>query len=243
MPTDRAIHVFDNPVVLSRAAAELFEEEAHSAAAARGRFTLVLSGGSTPRRLFERLAAHYRDRIPWKRTHVFWSDERYVPPDHPESNFALAESKLLPYVHVPPSQIHRIPTEFASHETSALEYEVTLRRQFPRDDAPSFDLVQLGLGGDGHTASLFPGLLPDGDRWVEAVVGPAYRPPPERITLTFKALNGARTVVFLVTGKEKHRALRAVLDEPDAHPNLPATRIRPSGGVVWLVDRPAYDGN
>ena len=242
MTSERTVHVFDDPDALSRAAADLIEREASAAVAARGRFTLVLSGGSTPGRLFHHLAADRRDSIPWRSAHLFWSDERFVPPDHPDSNFAMAQAKLLPHLRIPSSHIHRIPTELASHEAAAIEYEVTLRRCFPNDDAPSFDVVLLGLGGDGHTASLFPGLIPAGEHWVAAVTGPAYRPPPDRVTLTFNALNGARTIAFLVTGKEKHGALRAVLDEPELHPDLPAAHIRPRGNLAWLVDRQAYDG-
>jgi 6-phosphogluconolactonase len=243
MTPARSVHVFDDSDALSRAAADEIEREAIDATAARLQFMFVLSGGSTPGRLFEHLAAHRRDRIPWRDTEIFWADERFVPPDHLDSNFAMAEAKLLTHVPIPPSHIHRIPTESTSPTTSALEYETTLHGCFPDADSPAFDVVLLGLGEDGHTASLFPGQGSDGDKWVESVTGPPYRPPRERITLTLRALNGAETVIFLVTGKEKHRALRAMLDDPDGHPDVPATHIRPRGKTLWLVDREAYDGS
>ncbi len=239
MPTDALVHVFDDADLLSRAAADLLEREALAAVDARGRFSLVLSGGSTPRRLFTLLAEDYRSRIPWQDTHVYWSDERFVPPDHPDSNVGSATESLLSHVQIPPAQIHRILTDLASPAAAATAYEALLRRHFP-GDAPTFDLVLLGMGPDGHTASLFPGRSLASDHWVEAVTGPEYRPPRERITLSLKAINGARTIAFLVTGKEKHGALRAVIDAPESHPDLPAAHIRPRGRVEWFVDRQAH---
>lgn len=236
------LHVFDDSLELSRSAARLIENAAQCAVRERGRFTLVLSGGTTPRRLFEHVARHQNRDLPWQRTHLFWSDERFVPPDHPHSNFALAEATLLPHLHIPPTQIHRVPTERASHESSAIDYEVVLRNCFPHRDTPAFDLVLLGLGADGHTASLFPGFVPDPDRWVQPVTGPPDRPPIHRITMTYTALNGARTVAFLVTGVEKHAALRAVIDSPDSHPEFPAAHIQPQERLEWFVDRAAYEG-
>lgn len=235
-----AVQVFETGSELSRAAAELLKKVALDTTARRGRFTVVLPGGSTPRPLFRLLAREYRDVIPWSKAHVFWSDERYVPPDHPDSNFAAAEADLLLHVKIPPIQIHRIPTDFRSPDAAAIEYEVRLRSLFPTDDAPAFDLALLGLGADGHTASLFPGALQDDDRWVAAVLGPPGRPPRERITLTAKALNGAGTAVFLVAGVEKHYAIGSLLDQRGA--NLPAAAIHPRDDLIWMIDRAAYGG-
>lgn len=232
------VKVFETLSELSRAAAELVENVARQSAAAHGRFNLVLSGGSTPRPLFKLLARDYKDAIPWRKTHVFWSDERYVAPDHLDSNFAAAESDLLQHVPILPAQVHRVPTDFRSPASAAIEYGVKLHSLFPDADAPEFDLALLGLGADGHTASLFPGASLDGNRWVAAVVGPDYHSPRNRITLTPTALNGTRIAAFLVSGEEKYHALQRVLGSGDA--NLPAAAIHPREKLIWLVDRPAF---
>ena len=238
---DDTIRVFDSLDALSAEAAGLVVQTATDAVRRRGRFDLVLSGGSTPRRLFKLLARLDRKAMPWKKTHVFWSDERYVPPDSRDSNFAAAEADLLQHVHVPPLQIHRVPTDYHSHESAAIEYETRLRTLFPNVDSPPFDLALLGIGDDGHTASLFPGssILENDRRWAAAVTGPEYRPPIHRITLTLRALNGARVAAFLVAGADKREALRGVLSGAAAE--LPAARIRPREELIWMVDRDAYD--
>ena len=235
-----AVQVFESLSELSRAAAELIKKEALKSASARGRFNLVLSGGSTPRRLFKLLAREYRDSIPWRQTHVFWSDERYVAPDHLESNFAAAEADVLQHVPIPALQVHRIPTDFHSPESAAIEYDVKLHNLFPTGDAPGFDLALLGIGADGHTASIFPGSPMDSDRWVAAVVGPEHHPVRNRITLTPKALNGARVATFLVSGPEKHGVLQSLFAAKGEH--LPAAAIHPREQLIWLVDRAAHDG-
>lgn len=238
MVKDDAVKVFESQSGLSREAAELVKRVAADSVRRRGRFNLVLSGGTTPRPLFKLLAREYRHAIAWRKTHVFWSDERYVAPDHRDSNFAAAEADLIQHVPIPATQVHRIPTDFRSHESAAIEYEVKLRSLFPAADAPEFDLVLLGLGGDGHTASLFPGQSPATDKWVAGVSGPDYRPPRDRITLTPAALNGARVAAFLVCGDEKHQALRSLLSGSRA--DLPAALIHPREELIWLVDRRAY---
>ncbi len=235
------VQVFASLSELSRAAADLVKKVADESVARHGRFHLVLSGGSTPRPLFKLLARDYRHAIPWRTTHVFWSDERYVPPDHHDSNFATAESDLIQHVPIPAMQVHRIPTDFRSSESAAIEYDVTLNSLFPNAEVPQFDLALLGLGADGHTASLFPGASYDGNRWVAAVVGPSYRPPRERITLTPRALNGSRIAAFLVCGPEKHRAVQSLLGSTATA--LPAAEIRPRERLIWLIDRPAHDGH
>ena len=235
-----AVQVFESLSDLSRATAELIKKEALKSASARGRFNLVLSGGSTPRRLFKLLAREYRDAIPWRKTHVFWSDERYVAPDHLESNFAAAEADFLQHVAVPALQVHRIPTDFRAPKSAAIEYEVKLHTLFPTGAAPEFDLALLGIGADGHTASLFPGSPIDIDRWVTAVEGPEHLAVRNRITLTPKALNGARVAAFLVSGPEKHHVLQSLFAAEGT--NLPAAAIHPREKLIWLVDRAAHDG-
>lgn len=243
MRSDRndTIKVFDSLDALSAEAADLVRRMASDSVGQRGRFNLVLSGGSTPRRLFKLLARMDRGSIPWKQTHVFWADERYVAPDSRESNFAAAAADLLQHVQIPPLQIHRIPTDYHSHEAAAIEYEMRLRSLFRDFDSPAFDLALLGMGGDGHTASLFPGvsISYDSRRWAAAVTAPEYRPPIYRITLTLSALNGARVAAFLVTGADKRDTLHDVLG--GASPDLPAARIRPREELIWMVDRAAFD--
>jgi 6-phosphogluconolactonase len=226
-------------------------------------FRIALSGGRTPRGLYEALAeAHGRDarRIPWSRAEFFWGDERHVPPDHPDSNYRMAREALLSRVPVPPEHIHRIPAEVKSAEEAASTYEHTVRAAFGLDakDGPAaadggdhapgpptaawprFDLILLGLGPDGHVASLFPGsdALLEKRRlvaapWVE-------RLHAHRITLTLPVLNAAACVLFLVSGGDKAETLRGVLEAPTGTASYPAQLVRPAeGSVVWLVDRDA----
>jgi 6-phosphogluconolactonase len=225
----------------ARAAAEVVASAAGQAAAARGRFTLALAGGATPRRLYALLAdpgAPFRDRIPWDRTHVFFGDERPVGPDHPDSNYRMAREALLD--HVPVAGVHRIHGEEAR---AAERYEDELRAFFgsaPGDDPPRLDVVLLGLGPDGHTASLFPGsaALEERTRWV---VSPfVERLGTRRTTLTLPALNRARAALFLVSGPDKAEAVSRVLSPAPGAPLLPAARVAPGDGrLVWIVDRPA----
>ncbi len=215
------LEVHPTPGDLALAAARYVEVWTNAAVAARGAFSLVLSGGRTPVLLYTLLAsAPFRDRIPWARAHLFWGDERCVPPEHPESNYGLARRTLLDHVPIPPEQVHRILGERAPEE-AALAYEATLRHFFPGESEPRFDLVLLGLGEDGHTASLFPGTsaLWQRDRWTVALDGGPGR--GWRVSLTPGAINGARKVLFLVSGRTKARSLKQVLQahvDPDAFP-------------------------
>ncbi|MHB8992764.1 MAG: 6-phosphogluconolactonase [Chloroflexota bacterium] len=236
---------------LSEAAAGLFVELAGDAVDRRGRFAVALSGGSTPRRLYQLLAgAPWRQRVDWGCCHFFWGDERLVPPDHPDSNYRLARETLLDGLPLSPDQIHRVPVELGEPETVAAAYEEELRRFFGRGPAagdkplsytleefPRFDLVLLGLGTDGHTASLFPGqvALEQRDRWAVATPPGRLPPPVDRITLTLPVLNAARIVVFLVAGADKTSVLREILEGESC---LPAARVRPTQGELrWFVDR------
>lgn len=229
--------VFATPDDLAQAAADWLVERALQS---RQRFALCLSGGETPRRLYELLAAPARSaRFPWQRTHFFWGDERFVPHRDPRSNFLLAWQALLNRVPVPAENIHAIPTEQISAEAGALEYETVLKRFYGAQTfeagRPLFDLTLLGLGEDGHTASLFPGspVLAESRRWAVAVTGGGML---DRITLTYPALASSAAAAFLVTGARK----RAVLVRVRAgDPALPAARLQPAGPVFWFVDRAA----
>ncbi len=227
----------------ARIVAEEIVARAGRAVAASSALTWVLSGGGTPRRLYELLASEpaFRDRMPWAETAFFWGDERPVPPDHPESNFRMAWEAMLSRVPVRPEQIHRWPVELAPEE-AARAYEATLRQALglAAGARPRFDLVLLGLGADCHTTSLFPGSPVLGERerltaapWVAALN--SYR-----LTFTPPALDSARCVLFLVSGEEKAAALRAAL-APEGDPaDCPARAIHPAAGdLLWVVDRPA----
>lgn len=234
------------PEEVADAAAELIFEKQTEAVAERGVFRIALSGGSTPKLLFERLAAdEWRDEMSWEHWEVYWADERAVPPDHPESNFRLAHSALLSKI--PVSKVFRMETEATDLTQAAKEYADLLVRQLG-ESLPVFDVILLGLGTDGHTASLFPGNktttpqsptggLESSDELVLAV-NVASAKIPRRLTLTYPVLNAARTVVFLITGEEKAEAVRAILQ--DGNPALPATHVKPEDGeCYWILDEAA----
>jgi len=206
----------------------------------RDQFTVALAGGSTPRQLYSLLT---EKRLDWERLHFFWGDERCVPPDHANSNFRMADEVLLSHVPIPAENIHRIHGELPAEE-AALDYEDELRHFF-RYQTPRFDLILLGLGSDGHTASLFPGTpaVREKVRWV---VGVDHRSPPpplvNRVTLTPPALNAAANIIFLVSGTEKAERLAEVLQGPYQPELLPAQIVKPvDGHVCWLVDQAAAD--
>jgi 6-phosphogluconolactonase len=228
---------FADPETLARHAAQWL---CNRAVASGGRFAVCLSGGSTPRRLYELLAdPPTAAQMPWARIDWFFGDERFVPPDHPDSNFRMAREALFARVPVPAGHIHPIPTQGLTPEQSASAYEATLKHYYGRDeleaDHPLFDVTLLGLGEDGHTASLFPATpsLAEDRRWAIAVVGVKTQP---RITLTYPALNSSADVAFLVTGASK-RAILARVCAGDK--DLPALRVRPPHQPLWLVDRAA----
>jgi 6-phosphogluconolactonase len=224
---------------LSRRAAGTAVRAIDDAVRDHGECSLVLSGGGTPRTLYRLLASEFRDRIPWTHVQVFWGDERYVPPHDPDSNYRMAKEALLDHVPCPAGNIHPMPTHLPSPDAAAQEYERTLRSYFGTD-WPHFDLVLLGLGEEGHTASLFPGspALAERTRWVVAVETPAQ--PPVRLTLTLPALTRAASISVLVAGAKKAGALHHVLaDVPDPD-TYPAAGIRSTQGtLIWWVDREA----
>ena len=203
-------------------------------------FAVSLSGGSTPRRLYEYLATpEIASRFPWNCAHWFWGDERFVPHDHPDSNFRMAREAFLSRVPIPGDNIHAVPTEGVSPEEAAIVYETTLKRFYGADTLapgrPLFDVTLLGIGEDGHTASLFPGqpALQETRRWAVAVVGAKTE---ARITLTYPALDSSRDVAFVVTGQEKRQVVaRAQAGDR----TLPAAVVRPVGRLHWFTDRSA----
>ncbi len=241
------VRVVSDPDELARAAAGEFTRRALDAARARGRFTVALSGGSTPRAVYRLLAgegggAVYLSRVPWEKVHVFWGDERHVPPDHPESNYGAAREAMLSRVPIPEENVHRVPAEIPDASRAAGEYELTLRSFFTLKDgqAPRFDLVLLGMGADGHTASLFPGS--DALRETRRLVAAPWvdRLAAHRITLTPPALNASACTMFLAQGEDKAETLRAVLAGEHQPDRYPAQGIRPERGeLIWLVDRAA----
>ncbi|HEY0006338.1 MAG TPA: 6-phosphogluconolactonase [Pyrinomonadaceae bacterium] len=231
---------------LARAAALRVVRFAQEALAERGRFTLALAGGSTPRHVYARLARdELASQIDWTRAHLFWGDERCVPPDHPESNYRMARETLLDHVPLSPGNIHRIhgednPTE-AAH-AYAQELESIFGGDARKGGRPpiGFDLVLLGMGDDGHTASLFPRLdaVKEERRWVTAEYVEAAG--MWRVTLTPVFINAARSVMFMVSGKEKSARVKEVLEGPWRPVELPAQAIRPaSGQLIWMLDQAA----
>lgn len=242
LPSGRLV-VLPDRTALSRAAAERFVEAARRAVEARGAFTVALSGGSTPRDLYELLATPpWRDAVEWPRVHVFWGDERCVPPEDPRSNYRLAHELLLRHVPVPASHVHRMVAERADREAAAAEYAALIRRFVPADEqgVPRFDLVLLGLGDDGHTASLLPGSALIAERGRLVAVTDRQREGMTRLTITPPLIEHAGLLLFLVAGADKAPALREVLlgeERPDRYPAQLARGAR--GDVVWLVDQAA----
>lgn len=225
-----------DPQDLAREAAQRFTSLAREAAASRGRFSVALSGGSTPGALYRLLAREpYQGQIPWEQVHLFWGDERCVPPNDPGSNFRLASDLLIDQVPIPTANIHRVRGELEP-DAAARSYEQDLDDYFcgPRT---RFDLVLLGVGGDGHTASLFPGSpsLRETGRLALAVEAHYGDRPSSRVTLTLPAINSSRHIWFLVTGGSKASIVQAVLEGEGG--DLPAQQICPTAGVLtWLLD-------
>ncbi len=231
------LQIFDDRDALAQAAAALFADLAHKAVVDHDRFTVLLAGGETPRQTYQALAQEpYRSAVPWDRVHVFWGDERCVPPNDPRSNALMARQALLDLVPVRPEHIHPIRSG-GSPQRAADAYGIELAEYFGWE-APCFDLVLLGLGDDGHTLSLLPGsnALDERLRWT--AVAKRLEEDFSRVTLTAPIVNQAATILFLVAGGGKAKVLQHVLD--DAEPPYPAQLIRPdSGDVRWFVDQGA----
>jgi 6-phosphogluconolactonase len=225
--------VFEDAEALSRHAAQWLGE---LALRSTGKLAVSLSGGSTPRRLYELLA---EAPLPWNRVHWFWGDERFVPPDHPDSNYRMAREALLSRAPIPAANVHAIPTQGISPAEAAGAYETALKRFYGAGtllpQRPLFGAMLLGLGEDGHTASLFPGqpALAEASRWVVAVEGAKAH---ARVTLTYPALESSAETAFLVSGSAKREALRRARA---GDRGIPAGRLRPAGSLRWFVDRAA----
>ncbi len=230
------------PQELFQAAADAVISAATEAVKQRGQFTIALSGGSTPRNLYTLIAANAATVLPWAKMFFFWGDERLVPPDDAESNYRMARETLLSKVPIPPANIFRVPTEDSGAQAVAESYEQTVRKFFHAGagEFPRFDLILLGMGPDGHTASLFPesAALQEKSRlvvanWVEKLKA-------SRITFTLPLLNAARCVAFLVGGMDKATVLREVLEGKAPGEKYPSKLVRPSDGkLIWFVDRAA----
>ena len=244
MPSSpRDIHVYPTTQALLDAAAHHVLDHARQGIAARDAFTIALAGGSTPKGLFAMLAAPpFRNQLDWTRIRFFWGDERHVPPDHADSNYRMAHEALLRHLPISAAQVHRVPSELPDAQAAADQYEAALREQFEvsEQDVPRFDLILLGMGPDGHTASLFPGTqaVHETSRlvaapWVEKLQA-------SRITFTPVLLNHARHVMFLICGRAKAETLHAVLEGPFQPDALPAQVIGPRAGTLtWFVDQEA----
>ena len=242
MSSSAEIRTLTTPQELFAAAAEEVVHAANEAVAQRGRFTIALAGGSTPKSLYNLVATNARTTLPWDRMFFFWGDERHVPPTDPESNYRMAEEAMLSKVPVPPGNVFRIKTENPEAAAAAEDYEKAIRKFFGLElgQFPRFDLILLGMGPDGHTASLFPGTTALQEKSRLVVANWVEKMKTHRITLTLPVLNAARCVTFLVSGTDKAPALKAVLEENVPAEQYPAKLIKPSDGkLIWLIDRAA----
>ena len=237
------VRVYPNPSEVARGAARFFVDYAWQSISKRGVFMVALSGGNTPRMLFEYLASEeFRGQVDWAKVHVFWSDERAVPPDNPESNYGMARRELLIRVPIPLANVHRMEAEKPNIGRAAHEYEEVLRKHLELDDRgfPRFDLIFLGMGTDGHTASLFPHtrVIRQTSRWISTPM--VAKVNARRMTMTLPVLDAALRVVFLVVGAEKAEILRAVLTErPDTPYPSQLVQPRNDGLKLFLVDEAA----
>lgn len=242
MTSSVEIRTLTTPQELFAAAAEVVVGAATDAVAQRGRFTISLSGGSTPKSLFNLLATNARTVLPWERMFFFWGDERHVPPTDPDSNYRMAEETMLSKVPVPPGNVFRMAAENPDAAAVAEDYEKTLRKFFALEpgQVPVFDLILLGMGPDGHTASLFPGTAGLQEKSRLVIANWVEKMKTSRLTFTLPVLNAARCVTFLVSGTDKAAVLRTVLDGDVPAEQYPAKLVRPTDGkLIWLVDRAA----
>ena len=240
-PREPRFLCFPDLEAASEAAAREIARTLIDAVEARSTVSLVLAGGSTPRSIHAHLAGpELSPRVPWDLVHLFWGDERCVPPDDAASNYAMARATLLDHIEIPPENVHRIQGELPPNEAAAL-YGAELQRHFGDGHPPEFDCVMLGLGADGHTASLFPDdpLLDETALWVGTTDGLDGLPPVPRVSLTLPALNAARNVVFAVSGEAKRRVVTDIEGRVEDFRRYPASRVRGTGSTLWFV---AADG-
>ncbi len=236
------IRILTTPQELFEAAAEEVTHAANEAVRQRGQFTIALSGGSTPKALFNLLATNARTVLPWDRMFFFWGDERHVPPTDPDSNYRMADETMLSKIPVAAANVFRIAAENPDAAAAAAAYEETLRKffQLKAGEFPVFDLILLGMGPDGHTASLFPGTDGLHEKLRLAIANWVEKLKTSRLTLTLPVLNAARCVVFLASGTDKAPVLKTVLEGDAPAEQYPAKLIRPNDGkLIWLIDRAA----
>jgi len=241
---EREIRILADGAAIAKRAAQEFVQAAAPAVREKGSFNVALAGGSTPKALYSLLVNDptLRSQVPWDKMHLFFGDERHVPPDHPDSNFRMATEAMIAKSPMKPEQVTRIKGEYPDAGQAALEYEKALREYFKlkNGEYPRFDLVLVGMGNEGHTLSLFPGtkaLHADGRIAVRNWVGKLYA---DRITLTAPAASNAARVIFMATGADKAPALKAVLEGPFEPEQLPAQLLQPKNGkLLWLVDTAA----
>jgi 6-phosphogluconolactonase len=237
------VHAFDTLWDASRALAQKITKTARIAVEEHRRLTMALSGGKTPELLYSLLASEYAGKMEWNSIHLFWGDERYVPQDHPDSNFRMAHHAWISKVPILPENIHRIQTEMETPEKAAESYERTLVEFFrASEEMPdtTFDIMLLGIGTDGHTASLFPGspALSEKKRWVVSADTPPYVFPKKRITLTLPLINISREVIFIAFGEEKKNVIKMILEEPEKAVKIyPAAMVRARERLLWYVDK------
>ena len=233
------IEIYPDKHTLSQHAAEYIMRIANESIDLDGHFTIALTGGTTPGEVYSLIGSEpFRSQLDWQLVDIFWGDERCVPHNSPESNFYLAQEVLLDKIAIPKSQIHPMPADQLDREAASQAYSIEMQNTFDTNGIPSFDLIHLGMGPEGHTASLFPhqASLHEKHRLVMPVSVP--KPPPDRLTFTPPLLNAARNVLFLVTGSEKADALHAVLEGEYQPDEYPAQIVRPiHGEVVWMLDK------
>lgn len=235
----KQLRFFSDLDEMSAFAADYILQKAKIAVHQNGMFTLAVSGGTTPKKLFSILATdHYRNNFPWDRTHIFWVDERYVPETSDDSNYKAADDLLLAKIKIQKTHIHKIDTSLATPEESALKYEKELKTFFSYK-LPSFNMVLLGMGEDGHTASLFPytDVLEEKEKWVASTPAPLeINPKVPRVTLTYPVLNNSETILFLIGG-EKRKALAEMFvdsEDVDFH-KYPSAAVKDKGSLLWLT--------
>ncbi len=233
---------------ICRTVAEQVVRVAKTSITKRGQFSMFLAGGSTPRPMYKLLATAFETTIQWDRVHLFWGDERYVPLDDPDSNFRMADEAFISAVDIPEANVHPVNVEADSVEEAASSYENTIRGTLdtsPESDVPVCDVMLLGLGTDGHTASLFPHspLLHEKEKLVAAVPDPPERHDHPRITTTFPLINHARYVWFLVTGERKRSTLKSILQGTPSVEEFPAAGVQPKGDLTWCLDDAAHPKN
>lgn len=235
------IKILRDAAALADEGARRFVKIATEAVAERGRFIAALSGGSTPRGMNELLSApKFRSQVPWAKTYLFFADERFVPPEHPDSNYLMVKESLLKNIAIPENNVFRVQTEGCSPEEAARSYASSLIKTTGNSE-PRLDLILLGMGPDGHTASLFPNSPVLDSQGLVAAVYNSPKPPPVRVTFTFPLINNAREIIFLITGSDKAPVVRRALKDTITYKEIPASGIKPKDGKLqWLVDEKAY---